>query len=300
MFDKDILLNLSVSNKEQLLDALYLNLYNNPNWRRSPGRIKRHSDRLLVHLPYKSFAGLKVLDFGCGHRNPLAAALLMYVNGADVVYCIDIKTANSQLISMGLYFLLMSISINPSGFSVLSADELSSRLGRIKHERLLEGDYEAALKNVPIHYNVVRPDQKYRDIMPNGVDLVISQSVLEHVFQLQGVLDELYGVLNYGGHMAHYVDFTDHDWKSNRSDPLGRWRFLTTNDTRGAGHSNRIRLSEMVEILRNLDLDVVIHDKVIEEIPSELRDNLMMQYQTLSDDDLATLAATIVCNKAHV
>jgi SAM-dependent methyltransferase len=94
------------------------------------------------------------------------------------------------------------------------------------------------------------------DIEPNTVDLVLSNSVLEHVDDFSGLMTQLKRVLKPGAFMLHIVDYRDHFLQFSKR----IWdNYLNPGDL------PRWRLGEHIEILSKENLLVEILSSEIDE-----------------------------------
>ncbi len=90
-------------------------------------------------------------------------------------------------------------------------------------------------------------------IAPESVDLIISTSVMEHVFDIEEAVDVMWKLLRPGGVMRHAIDLRDHltFW-----DPL---RFLTVSAEEYAktGAENRLRASDHAKLIAQRGFKII-------------------------------------------
>lgn len=130
-------------------------------------------------------------------------------------------------------------------------------------------------------------------IRRHSVDLVFSQTVMEHVDDLEGVYESLRYWLKPGGYMSHVVDFRSHGvtraWNGHWTYTPTLWRVV-----RGKRpfFLNRAPLSTHLELLDANGFQLVLTIKFAK--PSEVeRSCLAAEFSNLSNDDLTTEAAFV-------
>ena len=149
----------------------------------------------------------------------------------------------------------------------------------------------AAGESISISYVV--PWSDARALRPSSVDLILSQAVLEHVDDLEGVYRAMAAWLRPGGWISHAIDFRSHGvspygnghwaypsvlWKVCR----GRRPFLL----------NRQPHSSHLKLIGQSGFRMVRDEPVFEE-PPLARGSLARTFRQLSDSDLRTSRAFI-------
>ena len=134
----------------------------------------------------------------------------------------------------------------------------------------------------------------------NSFDLVVSNSVLEHVRDLPATAAECARVLAPGGVAFHQVDFRDHrDFSQPRAFlrvASQEWEELWTD--RPFQYTNRHRLSAVRSAFSAAGLEL-LELKINERLPlgEEERQLLRPSFQTCSQEDLETLGASLLLRK---
>jgi SAM-dependent methyltransferase len=102
-----------------------------------------------------------------------------------------------------------------------------------------------------------RPAEQLSELRGQQFDLIVSNAVLEHVFDLARVARSLADLTRPGGINSHQVDFGDH---LDRDSPL---EFLTRSNTRfylerlrHPSQGNRLRQSECIAIFKGAGFDI--------------------------------------------
>jgi hypothetical protein len=136
-----------------------------------------------------------------------------------------------------------------------------------------------------------------RVIEENTVDLVVSQSVLEHVVDLPATYRALYQWVKPGGWMSHQIDFKSHGlstrWNGYRtcSDrlwaiTLGRRPFMI----------NRQPASAHLRLLQEAGFRVVTHQKFMRK-DGVRREELAPRWADMSDEDLNCSGMYVIATK---
>jgi hypothetical protein len=136
-----------------------------------------------------------------------------------------------------------------------------------------------------------------RVIEENSVDLVVSQSVLEHVVDLPGTYAALYQWVKPGGWMSHQIDFKSHGlstrWNGYRtcSDrlweiTLGKRPFMI----------NRQPASVHLRLLQEAGFRLVTHQKYLRQ-DGISRGELAPRWADISDDDLNCSGMYVIATK---
>ena len=136
-----------------------------------------------------------------------------------------------------------------------------------------------------------------RVIEEGSVDLVVSQSVLEHVVDLPGTYKALYQWVKPGGWMSHQIDFKSHGlstrWNGYRtcSDrlweiTLGKRPFMI----------NRQPASVHLRLLQEAGFRLVTHQKYMRQ-DGIRREELAPRWADISDDDLNCSGMYVIATK---
>jgi hypothetical protein len=136
-----------------------------------------------------------------------------------------------------------------------------------------------------------------RVIEQGTVDLVISQSVLEHVIDLRETYRALYLWLKPGAWMSHQIDFKCHGlskrWNGYRACSEGMWK-LTLG--KRPFMINRHPPSEHLTYLREAGFEIVTHKRHLRS-DGITRDELAPKWKNISDEDLNTSGLYVIARK---
>lgn len=147
-----------------------------------------------------------------------------------------------------------------------------------------------------VRFSVVDRVRSLEELPEGGFDLVLSNSVLEHVTEPRPLFFDLARLLAPGGVMLHRVDYRDHffkypfhfllfsktawKWFLNPGD-LPRWRF--------DDHLGDLALAGCETAVLDIERDAAAFEKVA--------DRLHPDYQERDPDMLAVIRATLVCRR---
>lgn len=135
------------------------------------------------------------------------------------------------------------------------------------------------------------------EIAPNSVDYLFSQSVLEHVEDLDTMYAFMWKWLKPGGVMTHSIDFsshgTSHEWNGHWTCPDWVWRLMKGNRLYFV---NRAPISAHQALLARHGFELKgIHS--LNRKSTIKRTELIPRFQTLSESDLTTTSAFLVARK---
>lgn len=164
----------------------------------------------------------------------------------------------------------------------------------------ISADLRSALAGRPsnmIAYRAPFSDPSVVD--DNSVDLLISQSVLEHVVDLRQTLASVFRWLKPGAITSHQFDLTSHDivsgWDEHRrfSDPA--WKLVVG---RRPFMINRMAYSTVIATFEECGFRVVRADRM-QMAPTVPRNNLAQMWRGASDDDLSTYGGYVIAQKPY-
>lgn len=136
-----------------------------------------------------------------------------------------------------------------------------------------------------------------RAVRAGSLDMIFSQAVLEHVPRAEfgATLREMKRILKPGGVGSHVVDFKDHLGSSLHNLRFGDGLWEQAWFAKRSGfYTNRLRYSEVVAAFTDAGFAVETTLRRTWDAAPLPRASLAPQFQTLSDDDLRVLGATLV------
>lgn len=279
----------------ELLDRVYsrlrVHLWPDYRWLHGP---TRQAARLRHFAPwFAATSGGTTLELGCGRENPLALSVLLYLNGARSTLATDFEPcADEPRAARALYELLAACLATPETFTVsgIAPAEFRARIDAFNLERLREGDLAGGIAQAPCRHHV----GAFTDALDGPVDLVFSQSVLEHVADLPALIRDLHGATAPGAWMIHGVDFKDHRCYFLGLSP---WAYLLEGQPPQA-ISNELRCSEVLTLLEAGGSETLTVDRIDEEPPAEVWTNLRERFRG-READVRTQWAKIVSRRGR-
>lgn len=154
---------------------------------------------------------------------------------------------------------------------------------------------ESLLKRYKINY---KTDGliSFREVPKSSIDFAWSRVVLEHIHldEFEQTLKELHRVLQPNAVSVHSVDFTDH-----LGNGLNNLRFSKnlweTNIFKNSGfYTNRIRPSQMINLLSKVGFETKIFNKVLHNNIPISRNKLSKDFKNISDEDLMITTMVLV------
>jgi SAM-dependent methyltransferase len=238
----------------------------------------RHRDLfwLFHHLleePRPPVTGAAYLELGCGSVNPLSLGLVFLAAGASAYTAVDIEEVQDPArAARGMARLVDMLMADPSGILLdlpISRDQIQANLHDVDVAALRGGDLSGAGPRL----NVVCSPASSLPSATGSVDVVLSNSFLEHVDDLDAVLAEIARVTAVGGFGVHQIDGVDH--RSYADPDVGPHDFLRDPPAAMAHGSNRVRVLEFPEHFAR-------HHFTVQQVLSRRID--------ITDDEIATFA----------
>lgn len=176
---------------------------------------------------------------------------------------------------------------------ILEKSLLKNRLDRIKNEILNLNNPD----NIYITCQVPWYDTKIID--NNVIDFIFSQSVLEHVENLDHTYSAMHKWLKPNGLMSHVIDFSSHGITKSWN---GHWKFkdIEWNIIKGG----KIYLLNRQPLSKHIELNSKYNFEILEN-KSKKKDNIFNKDQfqnkfNLSNNDITTCAAYILSQKNNI
>ncbi len=232
--------------------------------------------------------GFRALCVGAGTRNPLAFPLLVGLTGASAVHALEPEPLGDEWRALwGLQE--MALRALTGALEIPRVDT-----GRDALSRFL--DLPALFDGAPLAA-ALRPALRVHTCtlealeLPDGVDLVTSRSVLEHLADPDGAVAALARLVRPGGVMHHDVDFSSHD----ANDPLS----LYSRDARasqGLDGLNGLRLSDWIERLGAAGFTVDVVRRTRWDGPLD-RSSHAARFAAYDEEDLRCRRAVLVARR---
>lgn len=264
-------------------------------WRYGVSRIRRLLGKYRRVAAYVPVDGMKVMDFGCGPHNSLGLGAAFYLNGARETISTDLRDiADRERSALALYDMLADYLVNHERWhwGCVSLTEMMRRADSFDRRALRNGHLKKGLADVPCRHIVGDGWMKERDI-----DVIVSQSVLEHVHDLDEIMAAMSQVMRPGGVMMHRIDMRDHRRRVWGDEGIGQWYFLTSDDSHSRSHCNRIRVSGFDAVFARHGFEVIDFAAREAAPPVDLRQMLLRQFADLSERDLRTVWAQYIVRR---
>lgn len=206
----------SSPNLERLLGVLAAEIVSrrSSHDRYSPQASAVHLSNLLGHpdvtrpaLP--ELRGATCLDFGSGGLSPLGGLFTLLLAGAQKGIALDLDNVQSlPCATQALYHVLCAALTGTLRPAVPGpADQIISRVSTFNITRLSNGD-PSGIDATRLQY--MRTPLADAALDDGSIDLLFSNSVLEHVLDVESVLAEMARIIRPGGLAVHAIDGYDH------------------------------------------------------------------------------------------
>jgi len=143
---------------------------------------------------------------------------------------------------------------------------------------------------------IANPIEDLFSLEDHSVDLITSNSLLEHVRNLDRALEECRRVLKPGGYMLHFIDLRDHR-NFNRPFTFLRYRsshwerFLTSNQS----YTNRLRKSDYLNAFKKANFSTIFSRDISANLSNEEYRKL-----PLSDDFTSYEKSDLLATEVHI
>jgi len=254
-----------------------------------------------------------------GPGDSLGIGLAAMLCGADRYYALDRKAFASAETNVAIFDQLVGLlhcrapipddaefpgvfpKLDSYAFPAAMLDQpwLERCLAAPRVESIRRAAAGAARCDDTIELRYFAPWDDSATILPESVDWIFSQAVLEHVDGASDVYANLMKWLRPGGLMSHAIDYTCHgltrDWNGHWTVGDRMWRIV-----RGKRSYliNRLPHSAHMQMIRACGFGVVKETQVRGEVLD--RATLAPRFRHLSEDDLTTLSAFVVALKPPV
>lgn len=243
--------------------------------------------------------GATHLDVGCGAVTPFSRMFGHLLAGAKRGICLELEPIRDLGESVQhLARIAATVAIDPSivfPHHTITNRECLANVSDFDLAKLANRDASG------LNCDRLRFLQRSADdtgLADGSIDLVVSNSVLEHVPDPVGTMRELARITKPGGFAIHGVDVTDHRWYANPS--ISRIEFLTEESDSPIVHQcNRLRLCEFEDIFKAQGFQVLERrpDRC-HPVPPDLRKRLRPKWKAMSDQDVGTTWCLYLLRKA--
>lgn len=228
--------------------------------------------------------GKHILEYGPG--DVPGVALLLVAHGAERVTCVD------------RFPMLRMSAKNVAILQQLLDGLTSTERARAESCFRVPGDPASGFAERRIVYQVA---PNGLSMLEEGVDVVLSRAVLEHVNDLPAIVADMWRALKPGGVCVHNVDLRSHGLhRENRLDFLAWSPFLWWCMYGYKGVPNRWRIDRYREEMTKAGFASRRLEPTERAAPEEvlsMRPYLARPFRSLSDEDLSWLGFWLICEK---
>ena len=232
-------------------------------------------------------AGAVYLDVGCGSIQPFGRMFAHVLAGARTAYCLELDPVQDPVEAVSyLARVVEAVVIDPKtvfGPYPIKGRDCLANIADFDLARLAAGDPGGVPEGRLVYLQRSATDTG----LPDGsVDVVVSNSFLEHVPDADAVLAELARVTKPGGYALHGIDASDHRWYARPE--LSRLEYLTVASNEPiVFECNRLRIPEFERLFDRHGFDVKVRwPNPPVPIPPELRERLQPPWRDLPDEEL--------------
>jgi hypothetical protein len=180
---------------------------------------------------------------------------------------------------------------------LLTPSRLASALSDNRVELILSEVKGALAGSGSSMISYVAPMSDPSVIADNSIDLLTSQSVLEHVVNLRETLRNVFRWLKPGALTSHQLDLTSHNivsgWDGHRSFSDGAWKLVVG---KRPFMINRLPYSSIVSTFEECGFEILRADRMQMQ-PTVSRDEIARSWQESSDEDLQTFGGYVIARK---
>ena len=239
-----------------------------------------------------------IIDLGCGSINPYGFLFLFLMLGAKRGIAIDLdEIQNVPKAVQALADCAAMMLINPRGLVgeyAITREQVLRNVASFDLARLGVGD-PVGLDPQRLSYR--RESISALSLGDNEADLVISNSLLEHIARVDEVIVELGRITRKGGIHIHNIDGSDHRryWDP-RCHPL---KFLTepSNEALRYG-SNRIRPCDFIPLFERYGFELIAFTPFESvDVGVELRQQLMEPFRSMPNEVLSVIGGRLLLRR---
>ncbi len=246
--------------------------------------------------PRPHIEGATFLDLGCGSVNPLGMSLLMCMLGAARGIGVDLDgVQDAPRAARGMARLADAMLQDPTQIVAdypITRDQIARNLRGIDVESLRKGEPQG----VGPRLTLLNESAARLPLDAGSVDVMISNSFLEHIEDIDSILAEVGRVTAKGGFGIHGIDGVDHRFYIDKSRHL--LDFLREPGRGRSGNSNRIRPLEYPAIFdrHGFSVQQVIPLRTV-PLTSEEIAGFAEPWSTMPREMLEVATATVVTRK---
>ncbi len=260
----------------------------------------------LFYITYRFWKNHKLpiknatfVDVGCGSLNPFGLSFIYLMLGAKKAIAIDPDSPKNLRQSIAnLAKVVGKTIVNPSkvfGDFRISSQEIIENLSSFDLVTLSEGN----LSDDNSKRLNFRQESIFQTTLEDAeADVIISNSCLEHISDIDLACAELARITKKGGYGVHNIDGIDH-WSYSNNDNIHSLEFLRIDTIDKMIHeSNRIRPMSFIEIFDRHGFDVLEINKYGHiDVDQELRNSFIEPFRSMPQEYLELTQACFLVQK---
>jgi SAM-dependent methyltransferase len=283
---------------ERILDRLTdrLDVHTN-NWSIAAAARVTYFVRLCVEQHGLPIRDAVHVDLGCGSMNPYGRMFLHMLLGAREGICMDLDPpqdlakAVRQIARLATAALVRPAQLLPQ--VQIDRIQVLRNIADFDLERIARGD----LGGVPRRLRYEQRSILDTGIPAEAVDVVFTNSVLEHLPDLDRFLAECARITKPGGYGVHGVDFRDHRHYGNSSVHTLQFLCESPGEPMVSG-CNRLRRHEVIAAAARHGFEVVVAANWDDfEMDAEFRRRLVSPWREMSDEQLRCRWVSLLVRK---
>jgi SAM-dependent methyltransferase len=247
--------------------------------------------------PRPPIAGASYLDLGCGAVNPYGFGTMMCMLGATSCQSMDLETLEDHARALrGVARLIDAVLMDPPRVVrdyPITRDQILRNLTGIDVSALRRGEPSGLGGRLGYHQRSAYST----GLADASIDVITSNSFLEHVDDAGALLREMARVTKPGGFSVHAVDGTDHARYARPE--IGPHEFLTDPTPGIIRGCNRIRPLEFPALFEQHGFRIqqtIVRDR--HPVSDELRARFVPPWSTMAKDLLESTITTLVARRA--
>jgi SAM-dependent methyltransferase len=253
----------------------------------------------------------RVFEVGCGHFNPFSLSLRFYLNGCGRILAGDFSPIFRPYIAARWMYnaALHAIAFpdqwvlgdgNPDGEII---GQIRSRALSLPLAELANGNFDSLISSLDNNFNYLQLQYNRELIDADSIDFMYSIAVLEHVMDPASDMAWQFSILRPGSCYFFLIGLEDHRFLEDRSN-FQPWSFMVDgvygaeSNIRGDLIINGLRSSQYRKLLEDVGFEIEMwKEEPVYEAPSDLRQKVRPEFQSLPWSDLATFRITALVRK---
>lgn len=165
---------------------------------------------------FEQLQGAHCVDVGCGGLNPVGGLFVLLLAGAKSGVGVDLDELESSTLAVrALYTSLCAVVTRTTRPKVPgSLKDIFDRIASFDVDKLAVGDAAGVDRS---RLDFVQKPLAAAGIAPRSADILVSNSLLEHIPEPDALIADMAVVTKTGALCVHNIDGVDHRWYANRA-----------------------------------------------------------------------------------